>query len=101
MLTFFSGEGQDFRQDEVENDSDNQCVWFAGRGATPVQARIFRPIRPNSDKRTVERGEKSQAKKEKKLIPYDQKLFDSIPGKSKKMFNARNVPREGMQNPPK
>lgn len=43
----------------------------------------------------MERGERSQAKREKKLIPYDQKLFDSIPGKSKKMFDARNVPREG------
>jgi Flp pilus assembly protein TadB len=60
-----------------------------------ITARIFRPIRPDADKRTVERGERSQAKREKKLIPYDQKLFDSIPGKSKKMFDARNVPREG------
>ena len=26
----------------------------------------------------------------KKLLPFDQKLMDAIPGKAKKMFNARN-----------
>lgn len=75
--------------------SERVSIVCAGRSQTTITARIFRPIRPQKDKETVERGERSQAKREKKLIPYDQKLFDSIPGKSKKMFDARNVPREG------
>ena len=27
---------------------------------------------------------------QKKLLPFDEKLMEAIPGKSKKMFNARN-----------
>ena len=36
-----------------------------------------------------------QVRKAKKLLPFDQKLFDSWPGRSKKMDAARNVPRQG------
>lgn len=32
----------------------------------------------------------SAAMQAKKLLPFDQKLMDAIPGKGKKAFNARN-----------
>lgn len=36
-----------------------------------------------------------QVRKAKKLLPWDQKLFDTAPQRTKKMDNARNVPRKG------
>ena len=36
-----------------------------------------------------------QVRKAKKLLPYDQKLMDTWPGRSKKQDAARNTPREG------
>lgn len=34
-------------------------------------------------------------RKAKKLLPWDQKLFDTAPERAKNMDNARNVPRQG------
>ena len=36
-----------------------------------------------------------QVRKAKKLLPWDQGLFDSQPGRAKKMDSARNTPRKG------
>jgi len=61
----------------------------SGRGrstAFPVQAAFGR--KANED---VERWNKSEAKAKRKLVPYDQKLKDAIPGKAKKMFDSRNT----------
>ncbi|KAK9805557.1 hypothetical protein WJX72_004911 [[Myrmecia] bisecta] len=64
-------------------------ISVAGRGrstALPVQAAFGR-----RENETVERAKKSEAVRKTKLIPYDQKLKDAIPGKAKKMFNSRNT----------
>jgi len=55
----------------------------------PVQARSLMPGGGN-DKKIVDFNKNSQVRKAKKLLPFDQKLTDAIPGKAKKMFNARN-----------
>ncbi|KAK9830906.1 hypothetical protein WJX81_003250 [Elliptochloris bilobata] len=71
------------------------------RGGVIVQAGLLNKGidrgagRSAKDRATVERGERSQVKKAKKLLPWDQKLFDSQPGRSLKMKDARNIPREG------
>lgn len=36
-----------------------------------------------------------QVRKAKKLLPWDQKWMDTQPGRGRKQFDARNVPREG------
>ncbi|KAK9851674.1 hypothetical protein WJX84_007705 [Apatococcus fuscideae] len=57
--------------------------------AMPVQARSLMPGGGN-DKKIVNFNKNSEVRKAKKLLPFDQKLMDAIPGKGKKAFNARN-----------
>jgi hypothetical protein len=42
------------------------------------------------DDEVVERAKRSEAVKQRKLIPWKQERIDAAPGKSKKLFDARN-----------
>ncbi|EIE24918.1 hypothetical protein COCSUDRAFT_62329 [Coccomyxa subellipsoidea C-169] len=59
----------------------------AGRKSVVTEAK--------SVSKNVQRGLNSEVRKAKKLLPWDQKLFDTAPGRAKNMSNARNVPRKG------
>lgn len=67
----------------------------AGRKSVVTEARFLRGIRPKQDVKKGKEFAKSEVKKAKKLLPNDTKIMDIAKGRSKRLSNVRNVPRQG------